>query len=283
MIWRHFLTRYDVGTAVSFKGIAEGVENSNYLVDTTRGRFILTLYEKRVAAADLPYFLALIDASRRPRPARCRGRSSTATAARCRRFARPSGVPDRVPARRLGDRADARPMHSSGGAALGRLHAAAADFARQRANTLGLPDWHRLAAACRGQLGDRSTRRSTSWIASELAALDAGWPRDLATARRSMPTCFPTMCCCSTARVTGLIDFYFACTDIRAYDLAAMHMRVVLRARRPRLSMPNLGAALIAGYRSAHPLTSAETAALPHAVPGRSAALHADARVLMTG
>jgi homoserine kinase type II len=55
-----FLAGYDVGAAVSFKGIAEGVENSNFLLETTRGRFILTLYEKRVDAGDLPWFLALM-------------------------------------------------------------------------------------------------------------------------------------------------------------------------------------------------------------------------------
>src|SRR5690349_24558092 len=56
-----FLSRYDVGALLSYKGIAEGVENSNFLVHTSTGYFILTLYEKRVAEADVPFFLALME------------------------------------------------------------------------------------------------------------------------------------------------------------------------------------------------------------------------------
>src|SRR5882762_7479374 len=56
-----FLHEYDLGELLSYKGIAEGVENSNFLVHTTRGHYILTLYEKRVAPEDLPFFLALME------------------------------------------------------------------------------------------------------------------------------------------------------------------------------------------------------------------------------
>ena len=56
-----FLALYDLGEVVSFKGIAEGVENSNFLLRTTKGQFILTLYEKRVDAADLPFFVGLME------------------------------------------------------------------------------------------------------------------------------------------------------------------------------------------------------------------------------
>ena len=253
-----FLTRYDVGTAVSFKGIAEGVENSNYLVETTRGRFILTLYEKRVAAADLPYFLALMThlADRGlpvPRPIVDRDGRALQTLA-----GRPACLIEFLPGVSLTEPTAGDAF--AGGAALGRLHAAAADFAGQRANTLGLPDWHRLAAACRGQLGDVDPALDGR-IAGDLAALDAGWPRDLATATIHADL-FPDNVLLLDGRVTGLIDFYFACTDIRAYDLAAMHSAWCF-AHDGRGYHADRGAALIAGYRSAHPLTSAETAALP--------------------
>jgi homoserine kinase type II len=56
-----FLADYDIGELLAYKGIAEGVENSNFLVHTSHGSFILTLYEKRVAAGDLPFFLALME------------------------------------------------------------------------------------------------------------------------------------------------------------------------------------------------------------------------------
>src|ERR1700692_2051626 len=56
-----FLADYDLGELLAYKGIAEGVENSNFLVHTSRDYFILTLYEKRVAAKDLPFFLGLME------------------------------------------------------------------------------------------------------------------------------------------------------------------------------------------------------------------------------
>src|SRR5882672_4286591 len=58
---RAFTALYDIGEVLSCKGIAEGVENSNFLLTTERANFILTLYEKRVAPADLPFFIALMD------------------------------------------------------------------------------------------------------------------------------------------------------------------------------------------------------------------------------
>ncbi|TAJ39457.1 MAG: homoserine kinase, partial [Reyranella sp.] len=56
-----FLADYDIGRPDSFKGIAEGVENSNYLLATTKGQYLVTLYEKRVDPKDLPFFLGLMD------------------------------------------------------------------------------------------------------------------------------------------------------------------------------------------------------------------------------
>src|SRR5262245_40097209 len=55
-----YLSQYDIGELLSYKGIAEGVENSNFLLHTSTGSFILTLYEKRVAKGDLPFFLGLM-------------------------------------------------------------------------------------------------------------------------------------------------------------------------------------------------------------------------------
>ena len=142
-----FLRRYDdVGDLVSAKGIAEGVENSNYLVDTTTSRFILTLYEKRVDAGDLPFFLALLDhlaARGLPVPPALTDREGVAIQTL---EGRPACL-----IRFLTGISLSRPTPQqavTAGAALGRMHGAVADFAGQRRNTLGVADWRPLLDRC---------------------------------------------------------------------------------------------------------------------------------------
>lgn len=251
-----FLARYDVGIAISFKGIAEGVENSNYLVDTTGGRFILTLYEKRVDAGELPWFLALMahaaDAGLPvPRPVTDRrGEALQQLAGRAAcliEFAPGVSVTDATPA-------DAHAV----GAALGSLHAVTADFTVERPNALGPAGWTRMAAACAGQL-DVIEPGLDALVARELTHVAASWPSQLdrATIHADL---FPDNVLLLDGRVTALIDFYFACTDIRAYDLAVTHGAWAFPGGTHDAA---IGAALVAGYRSTHPLSDAEIAALP--------------------
>ncbi len=251
-----FLARYDVGTAVSFKGIAEGVENSNYLVDTTRGRFILTLYEKRVDESELPYFLGLMthcaDAGLPvPRPIPDRG--GNALQSLCGRraclieFAPGVSVTSATPA-------EARAT----GAALGRFHAATADFAGKRPNALGPEGWARLADSCAGQL-DAIETGLEALVMRETGLVTRDWPThlDRATIHADL---FPDNVLLLDGAVTALIDFYFACTDIRAYDLAVTHSAWAFG---PDGFDAAVAAALVDGYRSTHPLGDAEVAALP--------------------
>ena len=253
-----FLLRYDVGSAVSCKGIAEGVENSNYLVETTCGRFILTLYEKRVEATDLPYFLSLMthcaDAGLPvPRPVADRSGEALQQLA-----GRPAcliqfvtGVSVTRPTA-----GDAR----AAGAALGALHGATADFRGTRENTLGPAGWAPLAARCGGDL-DTIEPGLQRLVDDTLAAVAADWPAhlDRATIHADL---FPDNVLLLGDRVTGLIDFYFACTDIRAYDLAVTHTAWCFALDGHHFDK-DVAAALVAGYRAAHPLAEAEVAALP--------------------
>ena len=253
-----FLAGYDVGTLVSAKGIAEGVENSNYMVDTSTGRYFLTLYEKRVDAGDLPFFFALLDhlAARGlpvPRTLPDRGGVAIQTLS-----GRPACLIEYLPG--------VSPSHPTiaqaqdVGAAMGRMHRAVADFAGTRANSLGVDAWRPLLNRC---------GRDLDGIAPGLfATLDEGvdhvvayWPRDL-------PTCvihadlFPDNVLMLGDRVTGLIDFYFSCTDIRLYDLAVMHSAWSFDITGERYDAA-VGDALMAGYDSAFGLTAADRAAMP--------------------
>ena len=260
---------YDVGELVSAKGIAEGVSNSNWLIETTgadgasvRGggsRFILTMYERRIEIGDLPYFLSLLDhlaehACPVPRTIHDRDgklfRLRDDKAIALIEFLPGVSVnePTAGQARAVGE-------------ALARMHLAVADFPGERANAMGVAEWQRLAAEC-GDAGLRSIDpQLADLVARELPVLAAQWPADLP---RSVihADLFPDNVLMLGNRVTGLIDFYFACNDLTAYDLAVTHAAWCF-ADEGRTFRPDLSAALLAGYESLRPLTADERAALP--------------------
>jgi homoserine kinase type II len=253
------LTRYGVGALRSFKGIAEGVENSNYLVEAEGARrFILTLYEKRVDAGDLPFFLALLDhlAARGlpvPRALKDRDGMQVQTVA-----GRPACLIEFLEGVSLSHPSPSQARAT--GEALGRMHAALADFAPERPNTLGLAGWRDLAGRC-GTAVDQIAPGFSTRIADEIAFLDAHWPTDLP---RSVihADLFPDNVLMLGDRVTGMIDFYFACSEIRAWDVAVTHSAWAFSSDGGDFDGA-VGGALLAGYQAAHPLSAAERAALP--------------------
>ena len=211
-----FIGSYAIGALTSFKGIAEGVENSNYLVHTESGRYILTLYEKRVRREDLPYFLALMQhlAARRiscPLPVRDReGRALKELAGR------PAALITFLEGLWV-----RRPSidHCAGlGEALAHFHLAGADFPMLRANSLSLPGWRALFASI-GSGADRVTPGLASEIEKELRHLEERWPEDLPQGVIHADL-FPDNVFFLGDKVSGLIDFYFACNDMLAYDVA---------------------------------------------------------------
>jgi homoserine kinase type II len=253
-----FLARYDHGELVSAKGIAEGVENSNYMVDTTSGRFILTLYEKRVSADDLPFFMAMLDhlADRgnlvpRALPDRDGVLIQTLEGRPACLIEFLSGVSVSFPTP-----AQAR----AAAAALGALHRDLGDFAGTRPNTLGVASWRPLLERC-GSALDGIAPGLFAQIDTALATVEAQWPHDLPRAAIHADL-FPDNVLMLGDRVTGLIDFYFACTEIRAYDLAVMHGSWAFDAAGMPLD-PAVGTALIEGYTDSFSLSAAERAALP--------------------
>lgn len=253
-----FLARYDQGALVSAKGIAEGVQNSNYLVETTADRFILTLYEEWTSTDDLPFFLAMLDhlaAAGNPVPRALPDRDGLAIQQLAGRsaclieFLTGVSVSHPTPA-----------QARAAGAAMGQLHAGLADFAPTRANPLGADTWRPLLERCGAGI-DTIAPGLFARIDAALARVLAQWPRDLPVAAIHTDL-FPDNVLMLGDRVTGVIDFYFACTDIRAYDLAVMHSAWAFDATGERYD-PAIGAALIAGYESRFALSEAERAALP--------------------
>ncbi|MDX1484965.1 MAG: homoserine kinase [Alphaproteobacteria bacterium] len=211
-----FLTDYDLGGVLAYKGIAEGVENSNYLLQTEKGSFILTLYEKRAKPEDLPFFLALMDhlaAAGFACPTPIHGRDGVAL----RRLAgRPAAIVsflNGVWPRRI------QPQHTAAlGEAVAEMHRAGASFPETRANDLGLPQWRPLFAEV-AERADEVAAGLADLVAAELDALEANWPSGLPTGIIHADL-FPDNVFFLGGELSGIIDFYFACTDAYAYELA---------------------------------------------------------------
>jgi homoserine kinase type II len=252
-----FLSDYDVGDVLAYKGIAEGVENSNFLLHTTSGYFILTLYEKRVAAQDLPFFLALMDHLHArgltcPQPVRNRQGETLGELAR-----RPAAL-----VTFLDGMSVRRPSTSHCGAvgeALAQLHLAGAGFKMSRRNALSVAGWRALHVQT-GELADSVQRGLGQVIASELDYCEGRWPHGLPQGVIHADL-FPDNVFFLGNKLSGLIDFYFACTDALAYDIA-----ICLNAWcfEPDHSFNvTKGRALLQAYSRTRPLGAAEGAALP--------------------
>ncbi len=252
-----FLADYDIGSVVAFRGIAEGVENSNFSLRTTAGDFILTLYEKRVDPAELPWFLGLM-AHLAARGISCplpvRARDGVALRQLAGRYAAVTSFLPGVWPRRV------RQEHCAPvGAALASLHLAGRDYAPTRHNALGPDGWRPLFERVR-ERADEVAPGLAAELDRALAAILAGWPAGLPVGHIHADL-FPDNVFFLDGRLSGLIDFYFAATDLLAYDVA-----VCLNAWcfEPDFAFNVTKArAMLAAYAAIRPLSDAERAALP--------------------
>ena len=252
-----FLAEYDLGALIWVKGIAEGVENSNFLIVTDAGPHILTLYEKRVDPADLPFFIGLMDhlAARDlscPRPVRSRSGAALGMLG-----GRPAAIVtflNGVWIRRP------RTLHCAAvGEALAQLHLAGEGFALTRRNALSVDGWRPLFERSEAR-ADTVMPGLAGQIRAELDELEASWPTAL-PAGVIHADLFPDNVFFLKERLSGLIDFYFACNDFFAYDVAiclnawCFEADGALNVTKAR--------ALLAGYQRVRPLLAEEVAALP--------------------
>ena len=252
-----FLARYEIGTLLSFAGIAEGVENSNYLLRTDAENYILTLYEKRVNEAELPYFIGLMQ-------------HLSAAGLQC-----PVPISDKDGhiLQQLSGRPAAMVSFLNGtskrfpnpkqcfalGKTLAQFHLLSADFELTRKNGLGPDDWTELLASIDTAPAGMPEDLLSS-AADKLSAIAAQWPHDLPSGAIHADL-FPNNVLFVGDRLTGVIDFYFACADILAYDLAICLNSWCFDAD----GSFNItkSRALIRGYQDIRPLSRAEIDAIP--------------------
>ena len=252
-----FVSDYDIGEVVSCKGIAEGVENSNFMLQTTTATFILTLYEKRVSPDDLPFFLGLMDhlaAKGIACPTPIHGRDGQALRQVSGRPAAIISYLDGLWVRRP------TPNHCLQlGIAIAKLHQAGMDFDKTRANDLSIEGWHDLYAAIEHR-ADEVLDGLHVELKGALSDLEKNWPGEL-PAGVIHADLFPDNVFYLGNRLSGLIDFYFACNDSFAYDIViclnawcfeADGSFNVTKARQ-----------LLSGYNQVRSLSSDELSAMP--------------------
>ncbi len=252
-----FLGLYDLGRLLSYKGIAEGVENSNFLLRCDAGTFILTLYEKRVARQDLPFFVGLMEhLSARglscPLPVANKSGETLGELA-----GRPAAIFTFLEG--MWTRRPSADQCREVGAAMARMHRDAADFPIPRPNALSVAAWRPLFEACDGR-ADEVRPGLGETIQAELDHLEANWPTDL-PAGVIHADLFPDNVFFLGGELSGLIDFYFACNDFLAYDLA---IALCAWCFEPDGAFnATKGAKMLSGYAGVRPLTAAEVEALP--------------------
>jgi homoserine kinase type II len=260
-----FLASYRVGALLSFKGIAEGVENTNYLVHTEAGPFFLTLYEKRVAPEDLPFFLGLMEhlatqGIHCPTPVRdAQGQSLRQLAGRPAALVTfLEGVWIRRP----------QVVHCAAvGQAMARMHLAGQNFSLRRENALGLSGWHLVYARFKDH-ADEIAPGLGATIERELEHLAGHWPAGLVHGVIHADL-FPDNVFFLRDQLSGLIDFYFACNDALIYDVA-----IALNAwcfESDHSFNMTKGQALLKGYQAVRSIQPEERRALP--LLARAAAL----------
>jgi homoserine kinase type II len=252
-----FVAGYDIGAVLSVKGIAEGVENSNFLLVTHHGTFILTLYEKRVAREDLPFFLGLMEhlAARGVNcPVPLKNKQGKALG---ELSGRPASIVTFLPG--VSVRRPRLENCAATGSLLAQVHRAALDFGMRRENALSVKAWRPLFERCGGR-ADEVQKGLGAEIESELTDLERSWPASLPQGVIHADL-FPDNVFFLRDQISGVIDFYFACNDMLAYDVAILinawcfEVDGSLNITKSR--------ALLTAYRSLRPMTNDEIAALP--------------------
>lgn len=260
----NFISEYEVGEVLSFKGIAEGVENSNYLLRTTKSQYILTLYEKRVNAADLPFFLGLME-HLASKGINCstpiEDKKGNTLKTLCGRPAALIEFLDGLSVMKPDPN-----QCGQLGSAMAEMHLAAADFKMARANDLSVDGWDQLAEKCKAH-ADECFVGLADIIETEMDFLHRNWPVELPKGLIHADL-FPDNVFFLDGKLSGLIDYYFACSDILCYDVA-ISLNSWCFEKDGSFNVTK-ATKLIAGYSKVRPLSNEEITALPVLCRGAS-------------
>ena len=261
-----FLTHFDLPPLLRFSGIAEGIENTNFLLETEEGRYVLTLFEQRTPGEDLPFFRDLMAHLATgglpcPRPA-----SSSSGDAPIELAGKPALIGSFLPGAQTTDPSEEQAR--AVGQMLARLHQTAVDFGRSRGNSMGPAAWREIADKIAADAQDVAPDL-LRMVAAELDFLERHWPRALPP---ELPVgiihgdFFPDNLLWEGGAISGVIDFYFACKEALAYDLAVT-LNAWCFGPSGEFDESRAGA-IVAGYEAVRPLTAEEKAAMPRFLRG---------------
>ncbi|APG62991.1 homoserine kinase [Sphingorhabdus lutea] len=249
-----FLENFDAGNLISLKGIAEGVENSNFLLETDKARYILTIYEQRVDVNDLPYYISLLDhlsTSNCPVPAFIKDKSGNVVQQIAGKSACliefMEGVSLQHPTEKLALEA---------GKAMGQMHLAAHGFTQQRENKMGQAHWANLLASCEKEARDSFGDELIDNMKLECGFLEAYWPKSLPKSTIHADY-FPDNLLILNEKVNAIIDFYFACSDIALFDVAIAHSAWSFHSE-TNIYQENIGNMFLLGYQQHRILSDEE-------------------------
>ncbi|MCD6034699.1 MAG: thrB [Rickettsiales bacterium] len=254
---KKFLTTYDIGALIAWKGIAEGIENSNYYVETDRNRFILTLYEKRVNPLDLPFFLTLkqhLASKNFPCPLPIINREGKILS---ELEGRPAAMVSFLSGKSTRTIRNAHIVEL--GKAMAQMHLAGANFTMSRENDFGFSRWQGMFDPLRASV-DKVRPGLEKEMSAQLAFLAREWPKNLPRGVIHADM-FPDNVFFENDELSGVIDFYFACTDFLAYDIAiALNAWCFERHNEFNITKAKL---LLSAYSSVRPLSEQEIDAMP--------------------
>lgn len=257
---RDFLSAYDIGTLIHLEGIEEGVSNTNFKVETTSGLYALTLFESATDESALPYFMDYtlhLDQKGYPAPGPAVMKNgATIGELNGRKAALIKWLPGRWPRN-----PDVRHA-ASAGEYLAKLHKVGADFPQVRENTMGVAYWDGLIERCEPRAAQSARAEAIlEDFRAEVAWLKGQWPDDLPAGAIHADYFTDNVLMSDEGQVTGVIDYYYACTDSYAYDLAvSLNAWGFTPGGQP---LPEMISAFITAYHSERPLSEAEIAALP--------------------
>ena len=255
-----FAAQYPLSQIDEFKGITAGVQNSNFLLTTVNAKYILTIFESSangVAAADLPFFLGLmLHLSARglscPVPLARKDGGLISTIKN-----KPAALVSFLEGRSV---KTPRPQHCRAlGAAMAQMHLAGDGFELTRPNNHGLGNWQALFERCHSR-ADEVSPDLTRAMERELTRLKENWPGSLPTGIIHADL-FPDNVFFMQGDMSGLIDFYFACNDFYAYDLAIALNAWCFEA--DATFNVTKARALLSGYQNLRPLAPEEIDAMP--------------------
>ena len=265
MALKPLIVRYDIGELVSFKGIPQGVDNTNYFVETSKGKYILTIFEKRILIDELPFYIGFMQHLQKkgiPCPTVIETRDGKSITTIADKAAIVATFLD-------GDWPRSVSEHHclTLGTTLGHMHKAVKDFPMKRRNSMSLPAWRALVSACRGE-ADTVEAGLSDFLDKEIDFLEKAWPKYLPRGAVHADL-FTDNVFFNGERLSGIIDVYFACTEYFSYDVMLTLNSWCFDAQGKLDRVKS--AALLAQYQKGRAFTKAEARALP--IFGRGAAM----------